>query len=186
MPVFRRAAGLAFLAACLLACPEAMAQRERFHIRLHGHVTEYFTGAAEKGVLVRVLRDSLPMAEWETRSNGQYEFLLDRGSVYTVWFSRRDLVTKHVRIDARNVPVFPDVPFYEMDVQMTMVEYVEGVDYAVFDQPLGEALYKHSVRNLSWDVEYTERIRPRVAQAMDAYEKAIRKGRRRRVTVDRL
>lgn len=173
----------------LATCLSAQAQRERFYIRLYGLVTEYFTGSPEKGVLVRVLRDSVPLDEAVTKSNGTYEFLLDRGAVYTVWFSRQDLVTKHVRIDAREIPVFPDVPFYEMDVQMTMIEWIEGGDYGVFDMPLGEALYKRSVRNLSWNVEYTERIRPQVAEAMDAYEKLVRKYRpaeRRRPVVDRL
>ncbi|MBK9273073.1 MAG: hypothetical protein IPM49_00850 [Flavobacteriales bacterium] len=173
----------------LLTGLAAQAQRERFYIRLYGLVTEYFTGDPEKGVLVRVLRDSVPLDETVTRSNGTYEFLLDRGAIYTVWFSRKDLVTKHVRIDAREIPVFPDVPFYEMDVQMTMIQWIEGGDYQVFDLPLGEALYKHSVRNLSWNVEYTERIRPQVAEAMDAYEKLVRKYRpaeRRRPAVDRL
>ena len=173
----------------LLTCVSVHAQRDRFYIRLYGLVTEYFTGNPEKGVLVRVLRDSIPLDETVTKSNGTYEFLLDRGAIYTVWFSRQDLVTKHVRIDAREIPVFPDVPYYEMDVQMTMIQWVEGGDYQVFDMPLGEALYKQSVRNLSWNVEYTERIRPQVAEAMDAYEKLVRKYRpaeKRRPPVDRL
>ncbi|MBL8010886.1 MAG: hypothetical protein JNJ64_09780 [Flavobacteriales bacterium] len=173
----------------LLTTTSAHGQRDRFYIRLYGLVTEYFTGSPEKGVLVRVLRDSIPLDETVTKSNGTYEFLLDRGAIYTVWFSRQDLVTKHVRIDAREIPVFPDVPYYEMDVQMTMIEWIEGGDYQVFDLPLGEALYKQSVRNLSWNVEYTERIRPQVAEAMDSYEKLVRKYRptgKRRPPVDRL
>lgn len=179
----------ALLLVLLLVGHGMQAQRERFYIRLYGLVSEYFTGAPEKGVLVRVLRDSVPLDETVTRSNGTYEFFLDRGAVYTVWFSREDLVTKHVRIDAREIPVFPDVPFYEMDVQMTMIAWIEGGDYTVFDVPLGEALYKHSVRNLSWNVEYTERLRPRLVEAMDAYEKLARKYKpalRRRPPVDRL
>lgn len=155
----------------------SQAQQQRFHIRLYGLVTDYFSGDPMKGVLVRVLKDSLPIAEVTTRSTGRYEFFLDRGAVYTVWFSRDELVTKHVRIDAREVPVFPDVPYYEMDVQMTMIEWFEGIDYSVFDEPLGEALYKHSVRNLNWNLEYTESRRPLIAETMKDYEKLVKKYR---------
>ena len=177
-----------FVAALALSTLVARAQPERFYIRLYGLVTEHFTGEPMKGVLVRVLRDSIPLDEVTTKGNGQYEFFMDRGAAYTIWFSRQDLVTKHVRIDATEIPVFPDVPFYEMDVQMTLFTWVEGMDYSVFDQPLGEALYKHSVRNLSWNVEYTEKLRPIIAEAMDGYEKLVNKGvpRKKKPPVDRL
>ncbi|MCB0795872.1 MAG: hypothetical protein KDB88_14150 [Flavobacteriales bacterium] len=173
----------------LLMSFSASAQNERFYIRLSGLVTDFYTADPLRNVLVRVLKDSLPHAEVITTKQGFYEFQLDRGALYTVWFSRDDLVTKHVRIDARDVPVFPDVPFYEMDVQMTMFPWIEGMDYSLFDQALGEASYKHSVRNLSWNVEYTERLRPHLAEAMKTYDKLQRKykpSQQRKPPVDRL
>ena len=61
-----------------------------------------------------------------------------------------------------------------MDVQMTMVEWISEFDFSVFEQPLGEASFKQSVRNMSWDIEYTERMRPMLAKVMDEYEKTYR------------
>ena len=133
------------------------AQPERFYVKLYGIVTEHWSGEPMKGVLVRVLKDSLPLDQNVTGRSGRYAFYLDRGAVYTVWYSKEGMVTKHVRIDATQVPVFPDVPFYEMDVQVTLFPWIEGIDYSIFDRPLGLASYKHSVRNLSWNVEYTSR-----------------------------
>ena len=72
------------------------------------------------------------------------------------------------------MPSYPDVPFYEMDVQMTMVDWINEFDFTVFEQPLGEASFKQSVRNMSWDIEYTERMRPMLAKVMDEYEKTYR------------
>lgn len=48
--------------------------------------------------------------------NGKYELYLERGYNYQVWFFRSDMVTKHVHIDAREIPLYPDVPFYDMDL----------------------------------------------------------------------
>ncbi len=58
-----------------------------------------------------------------------------------------------------------------MDVQMTLFPWIEEFDFSVFDQPLGEAAFKSSVRNMSWDIDYTERMRPMLSRTMDEYEK---------------
>jgi hypothetical protein len=63
------------------------------------------------------------------------------------------------------------VPFYDMDVQMTLFRWVDGVDLSIFEQPVGLAEYVHSVRKLTWDIDYTEALRPQVAKVMDLYER---------------
>ncbi len=154
------------------------AKADAFYIKLYGLVTDHFTGDGMKGVQVRLVKDSIDRETVITSSNGKYEMFLERGYDYMVWFHRDDLVTKHVRIDAREIPLFPDVPFYEMDVQMTMIQWIEGFDFEEFDMPVGLAAYKHSVRNLNWDIAYTERRRPVLAKVMVQYERALHRLRR--------
>lgn len=144
-----------------------------FYIRLHGVVTEHATGDAMKGVQIRLVKDSIERETVITPWNGSYELFLERGYDYIVWFYREDLVTKHVRIDAREIPLFPDVPFYDMDLQMTLFTWIEGFDFSVLDAPIGMAAYKHSVRNLNWDIEYTDRMRVEVARMMVLYEREV-------------
>lgn len=169
--------GRLLLLACLLLCTR---DASAFYVRVHGVVTEFFSGDAMKGVQVRLVKDSVERETVITDGKGGYEMFLERGYDYLIWFHREDLVTKHVRIDARAVPLFPDVPFYDMDVQMTMFTWINAFDFAVFDLPVGKAEYKHSVRNLNWDVDYTERMRPEVARVMVHYERAI--GERNKAT----
>lgn len=144
-----------------------------FHIHLHGLVTEYFTGDQMKGVQVRLVKDSIERETVITSGNGRYELYLERGYNYVVWFHRNDMVTKHVRIDARDIPLFPDVPFYDMDLQITLFQWIEGFDFTLFDAPIGMAAYKHSVRNLNWDIAYNDAMRPKAQKLMVAYEKAL-------------
>lgn len=144
-----------------------------FYIRVHGLVSEYFTGDAMKGVQVRLVKDSVERETVITDGKGEYEMYLERGYDYLVWFHRQDLVTKYVRIDAREIPLYPDVPYYDMDIQMTMFVWINGFDFEVFDMPIGMAQYKHSVRNLSWDIAYTEGMRPEVARVMLSYERSV-------------
>jgi hypothetical protein len=144
-----------------------------FHIRLYGMVTEHFSGDAMKGVQVRLVKDSVERETYITQGNGKYEIFLERGYDYVVWFHRKDMVTKHVHIDAREIPLFPDVPFYEMDLHITLFTWIPDFDFGVLDVPIGMAAYKHSVRNLNWDIAHTDAMRPKVARMMVLYEKEL-------------
>lgn len=157
------------LGMALMLMPDA----HGFYIRLHGLVTEHFTGDAMKGVQVRLVKDSVDRETIITTGNGKYELFLERGYDYQIWFHRADLVTKHVLIDARQIPLFPDVPFYDMDLQMTLFSWLDGYAFDVFDAPVAKAEYKHSVRNLNWDVGYTQGIQPKVERFMVHYEREV-------------
>ncbi|MDX9751027.1 MAG: hypothetical protein RBT71_08110 [Flavobacteriales bacterium] len=146
---------------------------QAFHIVLGGVVTRHPSGEPLKGVQVRLVKDSVERETVVTGTNGRYELYLERGYDYQVWFHRSDLVTKYVRIDAREIPLRPDVPFFEMDLQMTMFPWIPDVDFSFFEQPVGLAQYKHSVRNLNWDVAYTQRRGTEMVRVMTAYDRAV-------------
>jgi hypothetical protein len=144
-----------------------------FHIQLTGLVSEYFTGDPMRGVQVRLVKDSIERETVLTQRNGRYELYLERGYDYLIWFHREDLVTKYVRIDARDIPLFPDVPYYEMDLQMTMFRWIDKFDFTIFNDPVGMAAYRHSVRNMYWNVDYTTRRRTAVQRVMVLYEREL-------------
>lgn len=165
------------LVVAVLLCGWA-SEVQAFHIRLYGVVTDHYTGDPMKGVQVRLVKDSVERETVLTAYNGRYEIHLERGYDYQVWYHRSDLVTKFVVVDAREIPLFPDVPFFEMDVQMTMIEWIEDFDFSAFDLPAGRAEYKHSVRNLNWDIAYTQARRAELAKVMVRYEKALAQRRK--------
>lgn len=153
----------------LVMVPCLVNSSHAFYIQLHGVVTEYFSGDPLQQVQVRIVKDSIERETAFTARNGRFEFFLDRGYDYLIWFHKPGMVTKYIRIDAREIPLVPDVPFYEMYVQMTMFVWLDGMDYSLLDQPVGMAYYKHSVRNLSWNIEYTDQLKPQVLRLMDDY-----------------
>lgn len=168
MPVRSR-----FLLPLIVFCWLVVGDTKAFHIRLSGVVTEYFTGDPMKGVQIRLVKDSIERATVVTGWNGRYEIFLERGYDYLVWFHRSDLTTKFVRIDARAIPLHPDVPFYDMDLQMTMFTWIDDFDMSLFHEPMGIAEYKHSVRNLNWDITYTQQRRELAARFMIEYQREI-------------
>ena len=146
-----------------------------FYIQLHGQVTDYFSGDGLKDMQVRLVKDSIDRETVVTGRKGEYELILERGYEYVVWFSGQGRVTKHVRIDTREVPPIPDVPFYDMDLQMTMFLWIDGVDFSILNGPVAEARYRHSIRNLTWDTEHTEQVRRELSKVMAEYEHAYHK-----------
>lgn len=140
---------------------------------MHGIVTEYFSGEPMKGVQVRMVKDGIERETMITRRDGQYQFILDRGYTYLIWFYKDGWVTKHVKIDATGIPPIPDVPFHDLDVQVSLFLWVDGVDLTIFEQPLGLAEYVQSVRKTTWDVEYTEAMRPLVERVMIEYQRRV-------------
>ena len=150
-------------------------EAQAFYIQLHGQVTDYFSGDGLKDMQVRLVKDSIDRETVVTGRNGEYELILERGYEYLVWFSGQGRVTKHVRIDTREVPPIPDVPFYDMDLQMTMFLWIDGVDFSILEKPVAEAHYRHSIRNLTWDTEHTERVRRELSRVMAHYEHAFHK-----------
>ncbi len=163
---------LLFLLISLISSGKLQAQR--FYVKMSGKITEHFTGDPLRGVKVRLLKAGKEESDLKSRPDGTYEFTLDRGWRYAIWYSLDGYITKHINIDTEEIPPYPDVPFFEMDVQMTLFEWIPDFDFTLFDLALGEANYKQSVRNMSWDVQYTEFIRPSLAKAMDEYEKTYK------------
>jgi len=142
-----------------------------FHISLRGVVTDYFSGAPLKDVRVRLVKDGIERETIVTGRKGTYELYLERGYEYLVSFQRDDRVTKELRIDAREIPLFPDVAFFDMDVQVGLFAPIEGFGIEAFGEPLALAAYKHSIRNLSWDTEFTDSRKAELAPVMARYER---------------
>lgn len=147
---------------------------QQFFISLHGLVTDHFTALPLKDVLVHVDVDGKRSMDVVTNADGNYRFSLNKGPLYAVSYSKTGYVTKRVSIDSRKVPDYPDVPFYDMDVQMVLFESIPNFDFSLFNQPIGEAQYKHSVRTMNWDNAYSEERQRKVAAVMREYNKTYR------------
>lgn len=161
------------LCICLTAICSVPSFGQRFTVKLSGTVTDLFSGEPVKSAMVRVLKDGENVAQQVTKRDGAYHFDLDRGWRYTVWFSKDGAVTKHVVIDTREVPAYPDVPFYDMTLQITLFPWIANFDLSAFEQPIGEAAYLERVHNMSWDVPYTELNRPLFSKLMNEYRKTF-------------
>ncbi len=148
-------------------------EKSDFCIGLHGNVTDYFTSDGIKGAKVSLKESNKDVFSAFTLRKGFYAFELDSGKVYTVEFSKEDMVTKTVIINTKNC-FCSDTMFYDMELQMTMFKESPGFDFSLFKIPIAMSMYDPSVRNMTWfSNDYTNRIRPILDKTMSAYVKSV-------------
>jgi hypothetical protein len=149
---------------------------QTFFIAFGGLVTDNFSALPLKDVVVNVESMQGPSYHVEhiTGSDGAYRFNLNKGLSYMVKYSKAGFVSKKLVVNATDVPAYPDVPFYDMDVQMVMFERIPNFDFSFFDSPIGEARYKQSVRTINWDNPWSEERRKVMASIMREYNKTYR------------
>jgi len=155
---------------CALFFPPAA---KAFHIQVHGVVTGHFSGKPEKGVEILLVKDNIDRESVHTDRRGRYELFIDRGYAYELHFRGEGMVTKILSIDAREIPLFPDAPFFEMEVMVSMIPAVDEYDLSAYEKPVGHAEYKHSVRNLNWETELTKARRTELQRLMIDYQREL-------------
>lgn len=146
--------------------------KSQFCVGLNGEVTDYFTGKGIKGVEVRLMESNNLITNGFTLRKGFYAFELDSGKVYTVDASKDGFISKKFIIDTREV-ICPDSLFYDMYLQITLFHRIDGFDFSLFQIPISMASYKESIRNMSWETPYTDKIQPVLDKTMDVYKKSV-------------
>lgn len=160
---------LLFILLSLATASPALAVR----LRITGTVTEHAGRAPLSEVFVRVYRNGQVQQAMHTGSGGRYAFLLENHAQYVIRFSAPGMVTKCFAIDTRGAEWEGDSKVKDLEVEMTMIERVPGLDLSFFDMPMGMARFEPMTGLLAWNKEYEEFVRPRVADLMSAYERRM-------------
>ncbi|MFZ1686759.1 MAG: carboxypeptidase-like regulatory domain-containing protein [Flavobacteriales bacterium] len=142
-------------------------------ITVTGTVLGELDGDPVKGATVLVNSDGVAENVLTPKRNGRYTFELQRGKAYELTYTAPGQVSKRVVIDTHGAPPLLDVPSITMTVEITLFPPVEGMDTKLFQEPLGRASYKHSVRNIVWDKTYGEAKRAELRRYMAGYDKEL-------------
>lgn len=121
--------------------------------------------AANTWCVVSTPDDEIYIA-FKANEDGEYEFNLPVGEVYTMTFGGKDYVNKKVEIDARNLEVTKKGVALKLD--MLLFKAPENVDVSAFEQPVAKFNYQADYRKLVPDMDYIE-------DNMRDFEKAMRK-----------
>ena len=115
------------------------AQGSGDNIHVFGTVQDLVTAAKIEGVPVIVHKGDLLMAALVTPSSGRFEVYLNCDHVYTLWFMQPGTVTKHIKVDGRDIPAELRAGGFGMSVDVKLFRALPNPDMSVLDQPAGKA-----------------------------------------------
>lgn len=119
-----------------------------------------------EGARIIISKNGEKLDEQILAKKGHFDLKLALGADYKITFERAGYITKIVSVNTEvpqeiveSNPNFPPVKLI-----INLLPTVEGVDLSVFDQPIAILAYNHELDDFTFDKEYSDKIRNRVAQ----------------------
>ena len=153
----------------LLVGGKAMAQSDR--LLVYGTVKDERSGKKLTDVQVILVEDGATKKTFVTTLNGKFELDLDFEHDYDIRFTKDGYVTKFININTKGVPEENKVGGFGFDLDMSLFEVVEGVNFDILKKPIGKANYVASTGEIGFDYEYTRSIQAEIARLRRELEK---------------
>ena len=150
---------LAFISVSFLS---AVAQEST--INVFGTVKDELSGKKMADVTVSLEEDGQVKNTVTTGINGKFEFILDYGHEYNIRFGGAGYVTKFITIDSKNVPDEDKIIGQAIDLDMSLFQDVEGINFDILKKPIGIARYDSNAGDVSFDYKYTRSIQEEIAR----------------------
>lgn len=127
-----------------------------------------------QGALINVTRDGKPFTSFLTSFEGTYYVYLPIGAEYLVDVSKKGYVHKRFTVDTRSIPKERTLEKFPLIVaDLELIDYQEGVDYSLFNQPINKYYYNPSKENFEYDKEYLEQMLALIEDIKRANKQAI-------------
>ncbi len=148
--------------ACIFSLSVAFSQADE--VLVYGTVKNERSGKKMEGVQVALIQDGKQINTFSTPINGRFEFFMQYDHSYDIKFIKDGYVTKFITIDTRNVPIDDKVGGQGFDLDMSLFEVVEGVNFDILKQPIGIAKYSPTAHGIAFDYDYTKSIQDKIAK----------------------
>lgn len=112
------------------------------------------------GAQVLVYRDGIKRDVYKTDSQGFFDVYLDYGFIYSLEFGKPGYVTKKLMVEADNVPMADRDYGYETgDFKVEIFREVKGVDFSIYDKPVGKIFYSVNSQQFVYDRRYIAKMK---------------------------
>lgn len=122
-------------------------------IFLEGKVTDYLSSNSIKNPTLILSENGRVVSKIEGKSNGKWYFNLRPECFYILECKKEGMVSKKFIIDTRNVDPKEDYYIY---LQITLFKKIEDFGFEFFGSPIAWSKYDQTVRNMSWNNDFTE------------------------------
>ena len=154
---------------CLFVCPFLSAQS----LDINGNIV--ISDAAPDNSRIVITKNGNKIDEQVLTKKGRFDLKLALGSDYKLTFEKDGYVTKIVNVNTEvpeevieSNPNFPPVKLI-----INLLPMVQDVDLSVFDQPIAILAYNAEVDDFTFDKDYSNKIKDRVAQTEQKIKQSI-------------
>lgn len=131
---------------------------------INGNVV--INGDTPEGAKVTVNKNGKKLEELSITKKGRFDLKLALGADYKVTFSKAGYITKIVTINTEvpeeSIEANPNFPPVKLIINL--FPHTEDVDLSIFDQPIAILIYNPELDDFTFDKEYAEKIKNRIAQ----------------------
>jgi hypothetical protein len=124
-------------------------------VHLYGQLKDEKTKKKLEGCLVQIMKDGVIYDSYDAGASGKYDFNLPIGFAYDMKFSKQDYLPKIVRVDTRNIPEEDVDGGFDMAVDGTLFQMIEGFNTDILMDPMAIAKYDKNGDGFTFDFDYT-------------------------------
>ena len=126
------------------------------------------------GAVVSVTRDGKTFTSFPTSLNGSYALYLPMGSEFVITVSKAGYVNKYFTVSTLGVPAeSAKKKFSVMVADLELLEFVEGVDFSMFNKPMNKYYFNAKIDNFEFDKKYMKDMLAQVEDVKIAKKDAI-------------
>lgn len=119
-----------------------------------------------EGAKIIIYKNNIKLTEQEITKKGRFELKLALDADYKILFEKEGYITKNVSVNtevpSEIIETNPDFPPIKLIINL--LPKVEQVDLSIFEQPIAILSYNQELDDFTFDKEYSDKIRERVAQ----------------------
>lgn len=128
-----------------------------------------------EGARIVILKNDIKIDEQTLNKKGRFDLKLALNADYKLSFEQAGYITKIVNVNTEvpeeileSNPNFPPVKLI-----INLLPTVEDIDLSIFDQPIAILAYNHELDDFTFDKEYSDKIKTRIAQTEQAIKRQL-------------
>lgn len=142
-------------------------------LQINGNIV--VENASSEGARLIIYKNNIKLTEQDIPKKGRFEFKLALDADYKISFEKDGYITKNVSVNTEvpseiveSSPNFPPVKLI-----INLLPKVQDVDLSIFDQPVAILAYNQELDDFTFDKEYSDKIRDKVAQAEQSVKRML-------------
>ena len=141
---------------------------------VYGSMKDLMTSRKIPNGTVIIYKNGSKLTEIPVTASGKFEINLDYGAEYKLLWQANQFISKNIVINTQNVAEENRAGGHGMNIDITMLTTLPGIDFSLLEKPFGIAKYVPEEANFMWDMEYTNKMRSAQDKLLKDYEDKLK------------